>query len=405
MPKNIEIDRKHFWDVIGGNLRKALKKFFDTGRFTAKKGKNGHMSIALPRINTPHIIYGDPTTGIGRGPGKKGDVIDSDKEGEKGNGAGQEEGEGVEVSVPMEYILQFMKDQLCLPDLRPKENDTVDEFDIKYNNISLNGPDSLRHLRRTMLEALRRLCATGEINNLHQLPGLNQPIQLITPIDRDFRFRQWKEIKKPSSNAVIMFGRDGSGSMDDWKCNVVSDMCWWIDVWIRHFYERVERCYFWHDTVAQELDEKKFYSYRYGGGTTCSSCLKLMANQFIDRFPPEKWNIYVFYFTDGDNYDEDNDVFLNTLKEKFPPNVCNLFGITQIMAYDYKRSLKKFVDDNLENKANYRSVSIGKEKSIDYSSGSWEPDELSDDERNLAIKKAIIELLGKKEAVLFDMSL
>jgi len=38
MPKNIEIDRKHFWDVIGGNLRKALKKFFDTGRFYRQKG-------------------------------------------------------------------------------------------------------------------------------------------------------------------------------------------------------------------------------------------------------------------------------------------------------------------------------------------------------------------------------
>ena len=48
--------------------------------------------------------------------------------------------------------------------------------------------------------------------------------------------KQYNIIKKPSSNAVIFFARDWSGSMDQYKCDIVSDMSWWIDIWIKRFY-------------------------------------------------------------------------------------------------------------------------------------------------------------------------
>ena len=121
-----------------------------------------------------------------------------------------------------------------------------------------------------MLQALKRMAAGGELDKLHYIPGFSDPVRLITPINSDRRYKQYTEIKVPASNAVIFFARDGSASMDQYKCDIVSDMSWWIDAWIRHFYERVERCYIWHDTVAQEVDEETFYRYRYGGGTKCS---------------------------------------------------------------------------------------------------------------------------------------
>ena len=56
-----------------------------------------------------------------------------------------------------------------------------------------------------------------------------------------------------------------------------------------------------------------------GGGTTCSSALKLIQSQFENRFPPNTWNIYLFYFTDGENWDGDNEIFSY--------NVLYLYGL------------------------------------------------------------------------------
>lgn len=398
MARRIEEDHKHFRDIIGGRLRKALKKFFKTSRFVTKRGKNGKLAITLPKIDIPHIVYGESDDGIGRGPGEKGDVIGKDPQDGDGNQAGQEEGEGIIVNIDLEEILAFLQEELKLPDLLPKPNQTYEDIKIKYNDIALNGPESLRHNRRTMLQALRRMAASGELGKLHYIPGFKDPVQLITPINSDKRYRQYKEIKIPSSNAVIMFGRDGSASMDQYKCDIVSDMCWWIDVWIRRYYDKVERCYFWHDTVAQEVDEDKFYKYRYGGGTTCSTCPKLMAQQLENRFPPEKWNVYCFYFTDGENWGDDNEKFVETLKKQFPPEICNLFAVTQVMCWNYKGSLKEYVDNAMESMPNYKSCSIGNEETPDYSGGIWSPSALSDDDRNDQIKKAIRHLMGGKES-------
>lgn len=394
MTRRIEEDYSDFRKIISGKLRIELKKYFTTGRFVVKRAKNGKFSVVFPQIGIPHFVHGEGDEGIGRGTGKKGDVIKRDPQ--KGDNAGDEEGEGIIVNIDMEEIIQFLKEDLALPDLKPKPNQTYEDIKIKYNDISLTGPESLRHNRRTILQALKRQAASGEINKLYHIPGFTDPVRLITPINSDRRYRQYKEIKIPSSNAVIMFGRDGSGSMDQYKCDIVSDMAWWIDVWIRHFYDKVERCYFWHDVVAQEVDEDKFYKYRYGGGTACSSCPLLMAKQFEDRFPPEKWNVYCFYFTDGENFDTDNQTFAETLTKNFPPEICNLFAITQILCYNYNESLKKYLDGVMV-KENVKMVSVGRERSPDYISGSWEMPTLTDDERNEEVRRAIKAILGKEE--------
>jgi len=250
-----------------------------------------------------------------------------------------------------------------------------------------------------MLQALKRQAASGDINKLHWIPGFAEPVRQIVPINSDRRYRQYRVIKKPSSNAVIFFARDGSGSMDQYKCDIVSDMCWWLDLWIRQFYKRVERCYIWHDTLASEVDEKKFYRYRYGGGTTCSSALKLISKQFDNRFPPNKWNIYVFYFTDGENWGEDNEVFVKTLKEKFNPEVANFVGITQVMATSYggpENTLKGFVDGKVAKSKKLTNIKTTEIGFGDNSNQGWGA-QLTEEERDRQIKDALIDLLGTSE--------
>ena len=396
MPRRIEEDHKDFLDVYSGRIRKELKKYFKTGGFVKLRGKDGKIRIPVPKIDIPHFLFGNTGDGIGRGQGEPGDVLGKDPD-DNGAGAGQEKGEGIEIAIDMEEVLKFLQDELQLPNLKPKPNQTYDEIKIKYNDIALQGPESLRHNRRTLIQAIKRNAAMGDANDLTIVPGFSQPMRIIKLINRDKRYRQYREIKVPSSNAVIFFARDGSASMGQAKCDIVSDMAWWIDIWIRRFYKRVERMYVWHDTQAEEVDEDKFYKYRFGGGTTCSSALKLIAQQFKNRFPPEKWNIYVIYFSDGENWNDDNKIFIDTIKNSFPPEVVNFFGLAQILAWNHQGSLKEYVDNNLKVE-NVRTTSIGPEKAPSLSNASsfgfYGTPQLSEEETNEQIKRAIIDLLG-----------
>ena len=296
-----------------------------------------------------------------------------------------------------------MKDELELPNLKKKPNEIYDEVKIKYNNISLVGPESLRHNRRTLMQTMKRQAAEGTLNNLKYVPGLKDPVRVLAPIADDKRYRQYNEIKIPSSNALVVFARDCSGSMDDAKCDIVSDMSWWIDVWIRRFYDRVERLYICHDSAAQEVDEEKFYKYRFGGGTVCSSALKFITKQLEDRYTPDKWNIYVFYFTDGDNWGEDNTEFINILSNEFTPEKINFTGITQILSYTYDGTVKHEVDEAIKsgklNSETVRTVSIGNEKGGSSSLGYYAVPELSEESRNEQIMNAIKVLLGNPNKV------
>lgn len=389
MPRRITEDHNQFRDVVSGKIRKSLKKFIKSGQIFKNRGKNGKISINIPRIDIPHIVFGENKGGVGRGKGDKGDVIGKDDNGDQqGSKAGQDDAEGITINLSLEEVLKFMQNELSLPDLKPKENGTFEDIKIKYNNISLVGPDSLRHTRRTMLQALKRLCSTGEINNLYEIPGFKDKVKLLTPINSDKRFRQYKEIKSPSSNALIIYARDGSGSMDNFKCDIVSDMCWWIDVWIRRFYKRVERMFVWHDNNAMEVDEEKFYKYRMGGGTTCSSAFKLISQQFENKFQPKNWNIYVFYFTDGDNWGEDNSELVEVINKNFKSDNVNLLGVTQIYSFDKANSVKQKLDDAVGT-SKITNVNL-KTYDIVHTSGD------SEDARNNQILDAIKFLLGSK---------
>jgi uncharacterized sporulation protein YeaH/YhbH (DUF444 family) len=403
MPRRIEEDHKDFRDVVSGRIRRALKKFIKSGQIVRNRGKNGKIAITIPKIDIPHIVYGDSGEGAGRGPGKDGDVIGKDPKPGQGQGAGQGETEGITINLDLEEVLKFMQDELQLPNLKKKPNEIYDEVKIKYNKISLIGPESLRHNRRTLMQTLKRQAAEGTLNELKHVPGLKDPVRVLMPINEDKRYRQYNEIKIPSSNALVIFARDGSGSMDDAKCDIVSDMSWWIDTWIRRFYDRVDRLYVWHDSMAMEVDEEKFYKYRFGGGTTCSSALKFITKQFENRYPPEKWNIYVFYFTDGENWGEDNETFIKTLQDEFTPNIVNFTGITQILAYSYDGSVKHQVDEAIKAgrlDAEYvRTVSIGPKGEAKPTMGYYSTPTLAEEERNEQIMDAIKKLLGNPKAV------
>ncbi len=130
-------------------------------------------------------------------------------------------------------------------------------------------------------------------------------------------------------------------------------------------------------------------------GTTCSSAVKFIAKQFENRYPPEKWNIYIFYFSDGENWSDDNQIFIDTIKNEFTPNRVNFTGIVQVLSYFYQDSVKWHVDEAIkkgELDAEYvRTVTIGSESQ---SGDSYQAPTLTEDQRNQQILDGIKKLLG-----------
>lgn len=409
MPRRILEDHKHFRDVVEGRTRKELRKLLKNGGFVKKRPDGGHIRVNVPGIEQPKFLFGDNGKNkIGRGKGKEGDIVgyDPGNKGDKGSKAGDEHVGGITVGVDLKEFLKFLQDELQLPPMLPKPNQIYEEIKIRYNDISKIGPESLRHTRRTMLEAVKRLASLGELQNMHKLPGVQVPMPLITPINSDKRYRQYQEEKIPSSNAVIFFIRDSSGSMDNYRCDVVSDMCWWIDIWIKQYYDRMERCYIIHDTEAEEVSKDKFYGYRDGGGTKCSSGFQLVANMLENRYPSDQYNVYIFYFSDGDNWgDQDNDKIINLLSNELNPNIVNMVGFTEICPYAWGggHTLKEYLDSSL-NVADHISLKSGFEhvrtaligNSDKNVSIGWGQNPLSDEERDKQIVDAIKALIGKE---------
>jgi uncharacterized sporulation protein YeaH/YhbH (DUF444 family) len=402
--KRIREDHREFRDIVSGKLRENLKKFVTSGRIFRHRGNGkGQISIPVPRIDMPHIVFGKPDEGVGRGGGKKGDIVGKDPEpNQNGNQAGQETGEGMLINVDMNEVLKMIEEELKLPKMLPKPSQTYEEIIIRYNNISKVGPRSLLHKRRTIKECMKRMISTGQWDKKVDLPGFNTSLPVLTLCNDDFRFRQWNEIRKPNSNAVIFFARDGSGSMDQYKCDIVSDMSWWLDLWIRKDYKKTDRVYIWHDTEAKEVSEDEFYRLRYGGGTTCSSALKLIQKIIKHRYPPEKYNVYIFYFGDGENWGSDNKVFCDTIKQNLNDTKVNMIGMTQILAWRWEDSLKQYVDKKV--KENFfppdfiRTTAIGGDQGDGPTNDMWTANRERDDKTDEEIKKALISLLstGKK---------
>lgn len=399
MPRRISEDHKHFRDVVSGRTRKELGRLVQTGGFIKNRPDGKKFRVNITGIDSPKFVYGkNPRQGISRGKGKEGDVVgyDPGNKGQNGNRPGDQHVDGITVGVELDEFLKFMQHELQLPDMKPKPNQTYEEVKIRYNDISRMGPESLRHTRRTMLEATKRLAATGELQKLHNLPGTTVPMPLITPINSDKRYRQYQEEKIPCSNAVIFFIRDCSGSMNKFRCDIVSDMSWWIDLWIKQYYERMERCYIIHDTEADEVSKEKFYGYTGGGGTRCSSGFQLASDIIENRYPPEKYNIYIFYFSDGDNGgDHDNNKIVKLLQSNLGPEAVNMVGFTEICPYGWGGyTLKEYIDNNLKQEEHIRTAKIAPEN--DNGRPYWDNDIMADEERNQKIVDAIKAIIGKE---------
>ncbi len=322
MALKIKQDQARFRDIVRGRIKQNLKKYVQKGELIGKKGKD-FITIPVPTIDIPHFRYGEKQQGgVGQGDGEPGDPLSQGDPQPGSGGAGSEEGQHIlEVDVPLEELADILGEELALPRIKPKGKDRIVSTRIKYSGISPSGPESLRHFKRTYKQALRRQIASGSYN-------WKRPV--IVPVREDRRYRTWKQVPLPETNAVVIYMMDVSGSMGDEQKEIVRIESFWIDTWLRKHYKGLETRYLIHDAVAREVDRDTFFHTRESGGTMISSAYRLAVDIIDGEYHPSSWNVYPFHFSDGDNWSaDDTRVCVEILQQKILPAV-NLFCYGQV---------------------------------------------------------------------------
>jgi len=270
-------------------------------------------SSRISRSTSPIPRLGDPVPGQGD---------PNEQQGEGGKQAGKDGGEHeLEVEFTLEELAEILGEQLELPRIEPRGQKTLKSKVDKYTAIATQGPNSLRHFKRTFKEALKRQIASGTYDP-------SNPV--IVPIKKDMRYRSWKSDVQHENSAVIIYMMDVSGSMGDEQKEIVRTEAFWINTWLRSQYKGVETRYIIHDATAKEVDEETFFRTRESGGTLISSAYKLCEQMITTDYPPGDWNIYPFHFSDGDNWStEDTKSCIELLKTSLLSKV-NVFCYGQV---------------------------------------------------------------------------
>jgi uncharacterized sporulation protein YeaH/YhbH (DUF444 family) len=337
----IREDHNRFRDIVRGRIKENFKKYVTHGEMIGKREKE-FVKIPIPQIDIPHFRYGPKQSGgVGQGAGQPGDGLGGDPGAGQG-AAGSDPGDHfLEVDVALEDLADILGEELELPRIEAKGHKSIDTETIRYNARARAGPEGLKHFKASYKEALKRAIVSGYYNP-------EDPV--VVPTRADFRYKSFKKVVRPTSNAVVIYMMDVSGSMGDEQKEIVRLESFWINTWLKRNYKALETRFIIHDAAAKEVDEKTFFSTSESGGTLISSAYKLCKGMIEADYPLAEWNIYPFHFSDGDNWSgEDTRLCLQLLKDFFLPH-ANQFGYGQVESKygsgQFAKDLEKaFADD------------------------------------------------------------
>ena len=279
-------------------IRKNLRELIAEEAIITSDGTR-RVRIPLRYLDQYRFKYGQPPQGVGQGQGQPGDVI-----GQR-NGNGNDPGDGqpgdqpgehtYEVEVPLEELAQMMLEDLALPWLEEKPERQITTTSHRFTDLRRRGSLANLDKRRTLLENLKRNAARGvpEVGHLR---------------DEDLRFKVWDLHQETHANAAVYMLMDVSGSMTTSKKYIAKSFYFWMVRFLQLKYHKLDMVFIAHDTEAQVVTEQDFFGISQGGGTRCSSAYQVALASIQQYHPAERWNTYLFHFSDGDNLPDDNAV-------------------------------------------------------------------------------------------------
>src|SRR3954471_12909502 len=253
--------------------------------------KNRTVMVPVKFLEHSRFRLVDPSSqqGAGQGQGQPGDVLQPgrDKGDAQSQSGGTENGEiRFVVEMKLEEIIDWIWEELKLPDLKPKRTATMDEPDYVREGWDKRGARSRLDRRRTMKEAVKRRA-------IQQNP--------VPIVNDDLRFRQLVKRATPSMNAAVIFALDVSGSMDEAQRRLAKTFFFFALQGIRRQYAKVETVFIAHAAEAWEFEESQFFQASSSGGTVSSSAFDLGLDVIRSRYDPGRFNVYFFYASDGEN--------------------------------------------------------------------------------------------------------
>lgn len=296
-------------------------------------GKQGKKKIKIPvrGIKEYRFVYGDNSKNrkVGSAPGKdvkKGQKIgENSKQKKQGNKPGNEEGEEFyEVEITLEELASYLFDGLNLPDLEKKKLNKIVGEKFKRSGYRKKGIRPRLSKKETLKNKIRRKKAS--INSGAYDPESDERFPFH---EDDLKYKHIKSKPVESSNAVIFFLMDTSGSMTQPKKFMARSFFFILYHFLRHRYQNVELVFISHDTNAKEVDEDQFFGRGSSGGTIISSALELCIELINKRFHPDSWNVYTFHCSDGENWPEDNKKSIELSKRI--KQMCQLYGFMEVI--------------------------------------------------------------------------
>lgn len=293
-------------NIISSDGKRKIKipiRYLDNYRFKYADNPNQERAGQGNKGNKP----GDPIAHDGTGRGQGG----------TGKQAGEDAGEDVyEEEIELEDVINLMLEDLGLPWLEQKDNVVeIETENIVFNDISEVGPLSNVDRRRTIMENIKRNAKQGEA----KIDKIN---------NEDLRYKIWDVEKEYHSNAAVYMLMDRSGSMSDEKKYIAKSFFFWLTHFCKTKYNNVEINFIAHTTTANLVPEEDFFRISNSGGTKVSSAFDLALEHIEENHPPDLWNNYVFAFSDGDNWPEDNKKCIDLVNRLL--DVCSAVGYGEI---------------------------------------------------------------------------
>jgi len=266
---------------------------------------NGERRVQVPVRFLEHYRFRlrqqDDESGVGQGEGKPGDVLRPARPGDdyQKGGGGQDEG-GLQFVLEFEAdeLIDWLWEELKLPHLKPKTGG-MEEVEYQREGLDKRGARARLDRRRSLKEAIKR-----------------RAIQPDGPAftNEDLRFRQLVRKPQPVTRAAVFFAMDVSSSVSQEERRMAKSFFFWALQGLRRQYSRIEPVFIAHTVRAWEFSEDEFFKVSAEGGTVASSAFELVLDIIQARYDPGRYNLYLFYASDGDNFREDQSHALQSLQ-------------------------------------------------------------------------------------------
>jgi uncharacterized sporulation protein YeaH/YhbH (DUF444 family) len=234
-------------------------------------------------------------TGAGQGNAQAGDTLrpadpGQDSGGDDGEGGHQDGGFKLLLELKVDDIVDWLTEELELPDLKPKSGATLEDEELVREGSGRRGIRARLDRRRTIKQAVKRRAIQSDP----------------TPfVDDDLRFHQLRHRPRMASNAVVVFVIDVSASMTTIERKLAKTFFFFVLSGLRRQYHRVEVRFVAHTTEAWEFPEREFFEVAGSGGTMASCAFELVHKLLEEHYEPSQYNAYMFYASDGENATDD----------------------------------------------------------------------------------------------------